>query len=153
MGLRDFFDDRTVGLSYIGVMVRAFILASAIGCLFFVANAQSDPISRKVIERHDIPGSTEELQMILIEYQPGASAPSHAHPVIGLNYIIEGVAESQYEGEPIKTFKAGDSYQDPANKRHLIFRNASKSKPLKFLVACKILKGEPFSKALTNEVL
>jgi quercetin dioxygenase-like cupin family protein len=133
-------------------MIKRVALVLAIGSLLFMAHAHADPISRKVIERHEIPGSTDELQMILIEYRPGAVGPPHIHPVIGLNYIIEGVAESQYEGEPIKKFKAGDSYQDPANKRHLVFRNASKSKPLKFLVACKISKGESFSKPLTNEV-
>ena len=59
--------------------------------------------------------------MILIEYKPGAAAPPHVHPVVGLNCILEGTAESQYEGEPLETFHAGDSYQDPANTKHLIF--------------------------------
>jgi quercetin dioxygenase-like cupin family protein len=132
-------------------MIKAFILAVAVSSVFFVVRAHADPISRKVIERHEISGSTDELQMILIEYQPGAAAPPHVHPVIGLNYIIEGTAESQYEGESVKKFKAGDSYQDPANKRHLTFRNMSKTKPLKFLVVCKIPKGTSFSNALSAE--
>lgn len=113
--------------------------------------AQSKPpITRRIIEHHEIPGTTDELEMILIEYQPGAEAPPHLHPVVGLNYILEGTAESQYEGEPLKTFHAGDSYQDLANTKHLIFRNASKTEPLKFLVACKIPKGQAFAIPLAD---
>ena len=106
---------------------------------------------RKVVERYEIPGTTDELEMILIEYQPGAEAPPHLHPVVGLNYIIEGTAESQYEGESLKTFHAGDTYQDPANKKHLIFRNPSKTEPLRFLVTCKIPKGQSFVKPLAKD--
>jgi len=108
-------------------------------------------IMRKVVERYEIPGTTDELEMILIEYQPGAEAPPHLHPVVGLNYIIEGTAESQYEGESLKTFHAGDTYQDPANKKHLIFRNPSKTEPLRFLVTCKIPKGQSFVKPLAKD--
>ncbi|MFO1518986.1 MAG: cupin domain-containing protein [bacterium] len=118
---------------------------------FFSTQAFCDSIVRKVIERYEIPGTNDELQMILIEYPPGVAGPPHFHPVVGLNYIIEGIAESQYEGEPIKTFHSGDSYQDPANKRHVIFRNASKTKPLKFLVACKIPKGQSFSVKIAEQ--
>ena len=110
----------------------------------------SPPITRTVVERSEIPGTADELEIILIEYQPGAAGTAHLHPVVGLNYIIEGTAESQYEGEALKTFHAGDSYQDPANKRHLIFRNASTTEPLKFLVACKIPKGQSFVEPLAE---
>lgn len=119
------------------------ILIGAV-CSRTVPGQSKPPITRKVVERHEIPGSTDELEMILIEYAPGAAAAPHLHPVVGLNYIIQGTAESQYEGEALKTFRAGDSYQDPANMKHLIFRNASKTEPLKFLVACKIPKGQSF---------
>ena len=116
-------------------------------------SAQSkSAITRKVVERHEIPGTTDELEMIVIEYQPGASAPPHLHPVVGLNYILEGTAESQYEGEPLKIFHAGDSYQDYANKKHLIFRNASKTEPLRFLVTCDIPKGHSFVTPIGSSV-
>jgi quercetin dioxygenase-like cupin family protein len=105
-------------------------------------------VSRKIIERTDIKGSNEELCLMLVEFAPGYSSPPHIHPVVGLNYIIEGVAESQYEGESLKTFKAGDSYQDQANKKHLVFRNPSKTNVLKFLVAFKIKKNQPFMRPL-----
>jgi quercetin dioxygenase-like cupin family protein len=133
-------------------MKYATAIAIAFGTLFSqVTLAQPKaPITRKIIERQDIAGTPDELEMILIEYQPGAEAPPHVHPVVGLVYIIEGAAESQYEGEPGKIFHAGDSYQDLANKTHVVFRNTSKTKPLRFVVACKIPKTQQFSVPLAQ---
>jgi quercetin dioxygenase-like cupin family protein len=81
---------------------------------------------------------------MLVEYPPGYASPAHIHPVVGLNYILEGIAESQYIGEDLKTLNAGDSYQDPANKKHLVFRNPSKTDELRFLVAYRIKKDGAF---------
>src|SRR5262245_27519486 len=93
--------------------------------------ATAAKIARRVLERTPIAGTEDELRLMLIEYPPGVAGTPHRHPVTGLCYVIEGTAESQYEGEPLKTFRAGDSYRDPASKPHLIFRNASAEKPLR----------------------
>ncbi|MDD2760719.1 MAG: cupin domain-containing protein [Methylomonas sp.] len=77
-------------------------------------------------------------------YPPGLSLPAHHHPTVGFNYILEGIAESQYVDEPILTFSSGDSYQDKANAQHLIFRNADKANPLKYLIAYTTQRGQPF---------
>lgn len=104
----------------------------------------SSEISRKAIERIDIAGSNEELRLILIEYPPNISGVPHIHPVGGLCYVIEGAAESQYEDEGLKTFHTGDSFQDIATKKHLIFRNASKTNSLKFTCTAKIKKDQQY---------
>lgn len=101
-------------------------------------------VSRKVIERADISGSDEELRMMLVEFPPAYSNVAHLHPVGGLCYVIEGTAESKYEGEDIKVFHAGDSYQDKANKVHLLFRNMSNTESLKFTCTAKIKKEQQF---------
>jgi quercetin dioxygenase-like cupin family protein len=105
-------------------------------------------VSRKVIERTDIAGSDEELRLMLVEFPPEFSNVAHTHPVIGLCYVIEGIAESQYEGEALKRLHAGDSYQDSATKKHLLFRNASKTDALKFTCSAKIKKGQEFMQPL-----
>jgi len=104
----------------------------------------SAEVSRKVIERTDIAGTDEELRLMLIEFPPAVSSPVHMHPVAGLCYVISGTAESQYEGEDVRVFKAGDSYQDAAAKKHLLFRNPSKTESLKFTCAAKIKKDQQF---------
>lgn len=101
-------------------------------------------VSRKVIERADIAGSDEELRLMLVEFPPAFSNVAHTHPVAGLCYVIEGTAESQYEGEDVKTFNTGDSYQDSATKKHLLFKNSSTTEPLKFTCTAKIKKDQPF---------
>lgn len=101
-------------------------------------------ISRKIIQSADIAGSNEELRMMLVEFPPEYSNVVHSHPVGGLCYVITGTAESKYEGEDVKVFHAGDSYQDQANKKHLLFRNISKTEPLKFTCTSKIKKDQQF---------
>jgi quercetin dioxygenase-like cupin family protein len=117
--------------------------ASSSDAKFVVTN-----VSRKVIERTDVAGSNEELRLMLVEFPPKFSNVAHTHPVVGLCYIIEGIAESQYEGEELKTLHAGDSYQDSATKKHLLFRNASETDPLKFTCSAKIGKDQEFMQPL-----
>jgi quercetin dioxygenase-like cupin family protein len=105
-------------------------------------------VSRKIIERTDIAGGDEELRLMLIDFPPEFSNVPHTHPVVGLCYIIAGVAESQYEDEDLKTLHAGDSYQDSATKKHLLFRNASKTNALKFTCAAKIKNSQEFMQPL-----
>jgi quercetin dioxygenase-like cupin family protein len=127
--------------------LSAIILGGCVSNSATLDNLQTSPsseISRKVIERLNIAGSDEELRLMLIEYPPNVSSVPHTHPVGGLCYVVEGAAESQYEGEDLKTFKAGDSYQDIATKKHLLFRNASKTDPLKFTCTAKIKKDQQF---------
>ncbi len=82
---------------------------------------------------------------MLIEYPPGAAAPVHRHPVAGLCYVVEGTAESHYEGEEAITLRAGDSYQDFATKTHLVWRNPSETESLVFLCSAQIGKEQPFA--------
>ncbi|MFA5950056.1 MAG: cupin domain-containing protein [Hyphomicrobium sp.] len=101
-------------------------------------------VSRKVLEQIAISGTDEELRLMLVEFPPGYANIAHSHPVASVCYVIEGTALSQYEGEEIKQFSAGQSYQDQANKTHLIFRNASSEAALRFICAAKIKIGVPF---------
>ena len=86
----------------------------------------------------------EEFKLVLVTYPPGVGLLAHHHPCVAHNYILEGVAESQYEGEALRRFTAGDSYQDKPFAKHLIFRNGSKDTPLRYLLAYTVKKGQPF---------
>ena len=105
-------------------------------------------IERKVLERIPIPDTDEELQMMLVTFPPGAQSEPHVHPVEGMNYIVEGTAESQYEGHPLERYEAGDSYLDLASVTHKVFRNPSKTRSLKFVIAFKIKRGIAFKQDL-----
>jgi quercetin dioxygenase-like cupin family protein len=124
---------------------------AALGCLISFAASGADPatgITRQVVEQHPIEGSGKVLELILVEFPPGAQAPPHVHPATGLNYILSGQVDSQYEGEPLKHYRAGDTYQDPPGRKHLLFRNASGTEALKFLIAVELEQGQSFSQAV-----
>jgi quercetin dioxygenase-like cupin family protein len=89
-------------------------------------------------------GTGDEFKLVLTTYPPGVGLPLHHHPTVAHNYVLEGVAESQYEDEPLLRFMAGESYQDKAFTKHLIFRNADQHTSLKYLIAYTVKKDEPF---------
>ncbi|OQW43522.1 MAG: hypothetical protein A4S12_00495 [Proteobacteria bacterium SG_bin5] len=100
-------------------------------------------IIRTLLERHeDSDGNLFEL--ILDRFPPGIIVPVHHHPVVGLNYVLGGVAHSQYDGEPMQTLKAGDSFQDHAHIPHLLFRNPDRQAPVTILISHVLKKGQSF---------
>jgi quercetin dioxygenase-like cupin family protein len=132
--------------------MRARLMIASLGVatlLLGVTMSRASPtapaaVERKMLQRVPIEGSDEELQMILVTYPPGAESTPHVHPVPGMNYIVEGAVESQYQGGPLEHYKTGDSYLDQRDRVHAIFRNTSSTAPLRFLIACKIRKGVSF---------
>ena len=104
----------------------------------------STTATRTELMRRDIPGAEDrEAVLFLISLPPGAAAPAHTHPGIGIGYVLEGVYESQYEGEGLKRFTAGDAIYDLAQTPHLIARNGSHTEPLRFIMTFIVKKGEP----------
>jgi quercetin dioxygenase-like cupin family protein len=103
-----------------------------------------DGITRTTLEQHES-ASGDQFRMVLTEYPPGVGLPSHHHPSVAMNYILEGKAESQYADEDqIKLLSAGESYQDKAEVQHLIFRNPDRTAALKYLIVYTVRKGQPF---------
>ena len=131
--------------------ILCVLILGTCGIQISQATGETSPkIERKIIERIPVEGTDEELQMMLITVPPGAQSEPHVHPVQGMNYIVEGAAESQYTGYPLQHYKAGDSYIDLAQVTHEVFRNPSKTQPLKFIVAFKIKKGVAFKQDLLS---
>jgi quercetin dioxygenase-like cupin family protein len=101
-------------------------------------------IRRQLLDQRPAEGAPGlETQLWLIEYPPGASAPAHHHPVVGIGYVIEGAFDSEFAGQAPLHVSAGQSFVDPARIEHRLFRNASSSQPLKMLVAYTIPSGTP----------
>jgi quercetin dioxygenase-like cupin family protein len=103
------------------------------------------PITRTVLEQHAIPGTDETMEIILVVYQPGIAAPLHHHSVAGLNYILEGTAESAYGNDTPKAYHTGDTFQDLPGVPHTIFRNADNHKPLRFLIFANVHAHQPYT--------
>lgn len=122
--------------------------AAAFGVLALVSHAQSagaaSEVTRTLMERTDIPGTDDELRLTLVEFPPSKAAPPHYHPVPGVCYVLEGTAETQYDGGPVERVSAGESFHDVADTTHTVFRNVSDTDVLKFICTAKIGKDQKY---------
>jgi quercetin dioxygenase-like cupin family protein len=89
----------------------------------------------------DIPG--KEGLMITVEYPPGASDPIHRHNAQAFVYVLEGVVVMQLKGGKQVTLKPGQTFYEGTDDVHLVGRNASTTKPARFLVFLVKNKGAP----------
>jgi quercetin dioxygenase-like cupin family protein len=81
---------------------------------------------------NEFPG--KEGVLIAVEYPPGGADPIHRHNAHGFVYVLEGSIVMQVKGGKEVTLKPGDTfYENPADI-HTVGRNASTTKPAKFLV-------------------
>jgi quercetin dioxygenase-like cupin family protein len=89
----------------------------------------------------DMPG--KELTMIEVEYAPGGADPVHRHDAHGLVYVLEGSIVMQVQGGPPVTLQPGQTFYEGPQDVHVVGRNASKTKPAKFVVLLIKNKGAP----------
>ncbi len=92
-------------------------------------------------EMTDIPG--KEVLMITVEYPPGGSDPVHRHNAHGLIYVLEGSIVMQVKGGKEVTLTPGQAFYEAPADVHVVGRNASTTKPAKFLVVLVKEKGAP----------
>jgi len=83
-----------------------------------------------------------ETRLYLIEYAPGAAAPLHAHPAVGVGLVLEGRFESAFADEPVVEVQAGQAFVDQAEVTHRVFRNPSADRVLRFVVAYTLRAGD-----------
>ncbi|WP_027579107.1 cupin domain-containing protein [Bradyrhizobium sp. Ai1a-2] len=102
-------------------------------------------VTRKVLERLPLLGDDRELVVVEVTYPPGGAAPLHRHPVGGVVFIIEGVAESAYGSDDPRQYRAGDTLQDRADIPHTLFRNCDAERPLRFLTIYALEPGRSYT--------
>ena len=78
-----------------------------------------------------LPG--KEGVMIAVEYPPGSSDPIHRHNAYAFVYVLEGSIVMQVRGGKEVTLTAGQTFYEGPNDVHVVGRNASKTKPAKFI--------------------
>src|SRR5712691_11147871 len=97
---------------------------------FLITSSQVTPLMSKDLP--DYPG--KEGQMITVVYPPGASDPIHRHNADAFVYVMEGSIVMQVKGGKEVTLTPGQSFYEGPNDIHVVGRNASTTKPAKFLV-------------------
>jgi quercetin dioxygenase-like cupin family protein len=88
-----------------------------------------------------VPG--EQALMYTVDFPPGFSSPVHRHNAQVSVYVLEGSAVMQVRGQKAVTLGPGQSFYEDPNDIHVVSRNASSTKPAKFLVFLINKKGAP----------
>ena len=89
----------------------------------------------------EIPG--REVLMITVEYAPGGADPIHRHNAHGFIYVLEGSIVMQVKGGKEVTLTPGQTFYEAPDDVYVVGRNASSTKPAKFLVFLVKNKGAP----------
>jgi quercetin dioxygenase-like cupin family protein len=114
-------------------------LLCAIGSPLSAQQAVVTPLMTK--ELADVPG--REALMLTVEYPPGSSDPVHRHNADALVYVLEGSVVMQVEGGKPVTLTEGQTFYEGPGDVHVVGRNASTTKPARFLVVLLKKKGAP----------
>jgi quercetin dioxygenase-like cupin family protein len=85
----------------------------------------------------------KEGLMITVDYPPGSSDPIHRHNAHAFVYVLEGSIVMQVRGGKEVTLTPGQTFYEGPDDVHVIGRNASKTKPAKFVVFLVKDKGAP----------
>lgn len=78
---------------------------------------------RDIVEKLD--GKDASATVREVTFEPGQKDSSHRHtgPVFG--YVLEGEYEHAMDDEPVKTYKAGETFYEPSGSVHRVARNPS----------------------------
>ena len=80
----------------------------------------------------DYPG--KEALMLTVVYPPGSSDPVHRHNAHAFVYVLEGSIVMAVRGGKTVTLTPGQTFYEGPTDVHTVGRNASRTKPAKFLV-------------------
>ena len=101
-----------IGIAAVAIALAALALSQP------ASSAQGPEVVRKVLMQHDLPmpGWTEAL--VAVEIPVGGREGRHTHPGPAIVYVQEGAITLDYEGQPTKTYKAGETFYVDTGKVH-----------------------------------
>ncbi|WP_225769226.1 cupin domain-containing protein [Inquilinus sp. Marseille-Q2685] len=81
----------------------------------------------------NIPGKS--LVALIVDYAPGGASPSHIHAKSAFIYghVLSGEIESKVNDEPVRVYRAGESFYEAPGSSHPVSRNASATRPARLL--------------------
>ena len=80
----------------------------------------------------DYPG--KEVLVLAVEFPPGSVDPVHRHDAHAFVYVLEGSIVMGVKGGKEVTLGPGQTFYEGPDDVHTVGRNASRTKPAKFLV-------------------
>jgi uncharacterized protein YbjT (DUF2867 family)/quercetin dioxygenase-like cupin family protein len=126
--------------------VVSLLLCGIVLAALSLRDAAAEPKEAKLTQLFskdlkDLPD--KEGLMLLIEYPPGSSDPIHRHNAHGFIYVLEGSIVMQVRDGKEVTLTPGQTFYEGPEDVHVVGRNASETKPAKFVVFFVKDKGAP----------
>ena len=102
---------------------------------------QGPGLWRTDLQRQDLSAPGREMVQARVDIGPEAPLVKHTHPGEEIIYILQGSLEYQVEGQPTRTFNAGEALTVPAGAVHAV-RNVGSGNAAE-LATYVIEKGKP----------
>ena len=108
------------------------------------AASQAPQASVKSLTSKDLPEFPgKEVLMITVDYPPGSVDPIHRHNAHAFVYVLEGSIIMQVKGGKEVTLTPGQTFYEGPDDVHVVGRNASSTRPAKFVVFFIKDRGAP----------
>ena len=129
---------------------RREVLIGALLPLLQAASSAATPAQearpQNLVFEHDLPNVTLDgwqVNVSTITLPPGSVGTAHRHPGFVLVYVLEGEVVTKVSDQQQATYSAGQMFYEQPGSTHEVSRNASATKPAKFLAMIFAKKGLP----------
>jgi quercetin dioxygenase-like cupin family protein len=125
------------------LVTKALTGAMLLACTVVQAEAADDVKVTELMTKDlmNVPG--KEGTMITVDYPPGGADPVHRHNASAFVYVLEGSIVMQMKGGKEVTLHPGETFYEDPEGVQLVGKNASDTKPAKFVVFLVKNKGAP----------
>jgi quercetin dioxygenase-like cupin family protein len=130
--------------------MASFRLALGILTLAATFASAQDQEQVKVAFQHAIPNvQGKSMIAVVVSYPPAGKSLAHHHAPSSFiyAYVLSGSVRSQVGDEPVKLYKAGESFYEVPGSHHALSENASDKDPASMLA---IFVVDSKDKALTT---
>ena len=126
----------------IGTIAFAAALA-VVGASASFGAAEAPAVKRTVLMQQDlaIPGYSTAL--VRVDFPVGSREGRHTHPGSVMVHVEEGAVTLFYEGKPMTTYKAGETFFVEAGKVHEGMNNGNT--PARAVASFVVEKGKPLT--------
>lgn len=129
-------------MSYLRTVGASLILACGAQCAA-IAQAAPHAVVTHLLRKDIVEMPGKEMVMLTVEYPPGSVDPVHRHNAYAFVYVLQGSIIMKVRGGKQVTLGPGQTFYEGPNDVHTVGRNASKTKPARFVAVFLKNKGAP----------
>ena len=128
-------------MSYLRLLGAALVFTGSAQLTSAVHAEPPQPVVVPVMQKDLAETPGREMLMLTVEYPPGAVEHIHRHDAYAFIYVLEGSIIEGVRGGQEVTLAPGQTFYEGPNDVHTVGRNASETKPARFVVVLLKNKG------------